>query len=297
MKNDFDGGAPSADSLLATALNKLTFHERESINEEIHGINIDRKYIEKSGAVEESPELLSRSLDEMQAELDRLCSAEGGTGGLAYAFQRSQDLYGSTPEGTYFNTSDFRLMFIRCDRFDCKKAAIRLCRFAELFLEIFGEFALQRPVRFSDLEENEGAILKNGFSCPFPKRDRAGRRIYCHFAQNYTGDDNIRLRLRISIYPLMQIVLHDVDSQRRGCVVVMWMRNLMKPDIKDHIDRGYCQGRVIEALPIKFGAGHYCFQSIRIAKDAAFSHLVHKLMVSILPYVRVHSGKFYRRIL
>lgn len=290
IKNAFDGRAPSADSILATALNKLTFHERESVNDEIHGINIERKYIEQSGAVEESPELLSRSLDELQAELDRLCSAEGGFGELAYAFQRSQDLYGSTPEGTYFNTSDFRLMFIRCDRFDCKKAAIRLCKFADLFLEIFGEFALQRPVRFSDLEENEVAMLKNGFSCPFPRRDRAGRRIYCHFAQNYNADMDIRFKMRVTSYPLMHIISHDVDSQRRGFVAVMWMLNLKKPDIHDYMDRGRCQGRLLAALPIKVGAGHYCFQSIRMAKDAAFSHLVHKLVTSILPYVRVHSG-------
>ena len=294
LKSEIHGKAPSADSLLATELNKLTFRERESINDEIHGINIDRKYIEKSGAIEETPELLSRSLDDMQTELHRLCLTEGGLGGSAYAFQRSQDLYGSSPEDTYFNTSDFRLMFIRRECFDCKKAAIRLCKFADLYLEVFGDFALQRPIRLSDLEESEVAMIKNGFSCPFSKRDRAGRRIYVHFAKDYSECHTIQWRLRVAAYLLMNMVANDVECQKKGLVAVMWMHNLTKQDIHDFIKRGYCQARHLAALPVKIGAGHYCFPSIHTAKDIAFSHLVQKLLAitKLLPHVRVHSGKF-----
>ncbi len=293
IKNEVHLKAPSADSLLATELNKLTFRERESINDEIHGINIDRKYIELSGAGEETPELLSKSLDEMQAELDQLCSTEGGLGGSAFAFQRSQELYGSSPEDTYFNTADFRLLFIRCEHFDCKKAAIRLCKFAEYHLEVFGDFALRRPIRFSDLEEGEAEMIKNGYSCPFSKRDRAGRRIHVHFARDYSECHTLRWILRINAYLLMNLVTHDAECQKKGFVAVMWMHNLTQQDIQDFIRRGHTQARLLAALPLKVSAGHYCFPSIHNAKDIAFSHLVQKLLITkILPHVRVHSGKF-----
>eukprot|EP00531_Pseudo-nitzschia_arenysensis_P015039 CAMPEP_0116132998 /NCGR_PEP_ID=MMETSP0329-20121206/9864_1 /TAXON_ID=697910 /ORGANISM="Pseudo-nitzschia arenysensis, Strain B593" /LENGTH=659 /DNA_ID=CAMNT_0003627585 /DNA_START=68 /DNA_END=2047 /DNA_ORIENTATION=- len=278
----------SVDSILAKELNKLSFRERESINDEIHGIDVDRKYIEESGAVEETPEILSKSLNDMQSELDWLCSTESGIGGSAVAFNRSQQLFGTSSEGTYINTTDFRLMFLRCERFDCKKAAQRLCRFADLMSEIYGDFALQRPTRLSDLDDDEIALLKSGWSQIFPGRDRAGRRIYSNFADDRGLKE--RSRLRVPVYVLMSLLSNDIESQRRGFVAVMWMHNIKKMDVGDFISRGKTQNRGVACTPIRVGAGHYCFPTIESAKDAAFSQVISRLAGQIRPHIRIHSG-------
>mmetsp|Transcript_17312 Transcript_17312/g.43209 ORF Transcript_17312/g.43209 Transcript_17312/m.43209 type:complete len:345 (+) Transcript_17312:230-1264(+) len=283
----------SVDSILAHELNKLTFHERESINEEIHGINIDRKYIEESGAVEETPDILSKSLKDMQSELDILGSTEGGVGGTAWAFNRSQELFECHPDGTYFNTAEFRLMFLRCERFDCKKAAKRLCLYADLMFESYGDFALGRPPRLSDLDGDDMEWFNKGSSMSFPGRDRAGRRIYMLLGDNSQPSD--RSRLRIAAYCIMSMLSHDVDSQRRGIVAVMWMHNVTNMDLAEFVRKGKTQSRHLASIPVRVGAGHYCFRTSEIAKSAAFFQIISRFTGQVRPHVRIHSGKQFPR--
>lgn len=277
----------SVDSILANELNKLSFRERESINDEIHGIDIDRKYIEESGAIEETPELLSKHFRDMETELDWLRSTEGGFGKSAFAFNRSQELFASS--GTYLNTTELRIMFLRCERFDCKKAARRLCLFADLMSQNFGDFALQRPILLSDLSDEEVAIIESGYSQILPGRDRAGRRIYINFADDRFIPENVRIR--IPVYFLMKMLWTDVETQRRGIVAVMWMHNLSKMDFHDFVLKGKTQNRCLACLPVRIGAGHYCFPTIESSKNAAFTQIISRYTSVLRPHIRIHTGK------
>jgi hypothetical protein len=138
--------APSVDALLANELNKLSFQERESINEEIHGVDV------RNIGVEETPQLLKESFLQLDKELEQIRPGR-------VAFDRSQKLFGST---TYLNTEEFRIMFLRCDLFDCRKAAIRICDFADLVHEIYGDVALRRRTYITDMTELERRILIAG---------------------------------------------------------------------------------------------------------------------------------------
>ena len=121
----------SIDSILVEQLNKLSFQEREVVSEEIHGIDV--RNVEESGSAEKTTEILNEAFHDLDVELKHLCATKGGVGELAHAFDRSQKLFGVSPEkGTYLNTKEIRIMFIRCERFDCKKAAERICRFADM---------------------------------------------------------------------------------------------------------------------------------------------------------------------
>lgn len=279
----------SVDSILANELNKLTFHERESINDEIHGINIDRQYIEESGAVEETPGLLFKSLKDMQSDLDILRSTASGIAGIAWAFNRSQEIFESHPDGTYFNNTEFRLMFLRCERFDCKKAAKRLCLYADLMFEAYGDFALGRQPRLSDLDDDDMDYFARGSCMFFPGRDRAGRRIYMHLGDN--SQPSHTSRLRVCAYCIMSMLSHDVDSQRRGIVAVMWMHNVTNMDVMEFARRGKNQSRHLASIPVRFGAGHYCFRTSDIAKGAAFLQIISRFTGQVRPHVRIHSGK------
>ena len=281
----------SIDSVLANQLNKLTFHEREAINEEIHGVDVDRKYIEQSGMIEETPELFAKSLNDLQTELEKLRLANSGVGQSAFAFNRSQELYESTPEmGSYFNTNDFRIMFLRCERFHCKKAAKRICSFATLVYEIFGDFALQRPIKLSDLNANEVAVMKEGDSQFLPVRDRAGRRVYMHFADDNWDSLSLDARNRIQIYLFMHLISTDVADQRKGVVCVLFWHKIKSMNKNTIILRGLCQNRVLEAFPVRLSAGHYCFPNHDFNHDA-FVHAITRLARYFLPHIRMHTGK------
>ena len=260
----------TVDSLLANELNKLTFQKRESINDEIHGINVDKQYIEKTGVLGETADFLASSLGNMQTELDRLLSTE-----IGLAFSKCQELYGNT---THFNTDDFRLMFLRQERFDVKKAAKRLCLYADIMRENFGEYALERPVKLSDLEDDEVACINDGCHHQLlSNRDRAGRRVL------------IRLTLipgeRIPLY-LSQCLSYDVESQKRGIVIVMWYN---KPVGSSALfTRG--KAKMFTALPMRVGSIHLCFKASPSA--TSFFRAFKNIAGHLRPFIRIHTGTF-----
>ena len=301
----------SVDALLANELNKLSFHERESINEEIHGIDVDRKYIMVAGAVEETPGMLNESFCNLGVELEKLrsLSNNGGSGAFAFAFDRSQKLFGSVPEqGTYLNTQEFRIMFLRCELFDCAKAAKRICLFADLVYELYGDElgdeALERRTYLTDLDENEMKVMRTGYTQILPGRDRAGRRIYSIFAFDDSKSNSIVLpiktRLRIAIYSVMSLLEGDVETQRRGIVIIFMMHNIIRMDVTDFIFRGKAHGRGEAALPMRIGALHYCFPSedsggATSAKKGALAQIMMPIVLRISggmkPHVRIHTGE------
>ena len=174
----------SVDTLMAQELNSLSFQQRESINEEIHGLNVHQIYFDKVKEIEETPELLQESFVKLQRELNQLQLD-------SFAFHRCQQLYGDDDnialyhgslgsakrKKSYINTDEFRMMFLRCELFDITKAARRLVNFVELMFELYGDIGIQRKIQLEDMSDSELQILKAGYTQILPSRDRAGRRI------------------------------------------------------------------------------------------------------------------------
>ena len=176
------------DVLLAKELNQLSFHERNTINEEIHGVS--------SLKIDETPELISRSLERLQFEMKHNIPMH-----KKMAYERSQELSRSSsspspsdehgpkkPKG-YINDSDFLIAFLRCDRFDVRRAANRLATFMELVYELWGEIALTTKTwtmqsHYSDFERK---VMQTAMYQVLQGRDRAGRRICGHFALHVDG--------------------------------------------------------------------------------------------------------------
>lgn len=240
LQNEKKTESKSVDELLAGELNKLSFKKRELINEEIHGVHL------YNADVEESPEFLSKSFHQLDIELQKLRP------GCA-ALDRSQRLFGAT---TYLNTDEFRIRFLRCDLFDYKKAASRLCEYAEFMLEIFGDFALQRRPYLTDLTDFEMRILEAGGYQVLPGRDRAGRRIIGNLAFDAPKEFGVMSRLRVSAYICMSF-LEDAETQRKGAVAISWWHNV---SVDDFIIRKKVHER-INCLPWRLGAYHICIPS------------------------------------
>lgn len=149
----------AVDSLLSQELQRLSFHDRSAIQEEIHGV--------ATACPDETPELLSTSLQGMQHELDMIPSKS------AYDEAQRQSLESQS----FVNGDDVRLVFLRCEVFDAHKAAARFVTYLEVVLETFGPVALTRFIRFDDLGRPAQDLIQAGVVQVLPYRDRSGRRI------------------------------------------------------------------------------------------------------------------------
>lgn len=145
------------DDFLSRELLQLSLQDRNTMNEEIHGV--------QTLASEETPEMLTAALDNLTAEISMIP--------IKVAYDASQEL-----TSTYVNTADFRLRLLRCHLFNAKKAASGMVLFLDVLLEIFGEFALRRPIQLTDFNREEMQVFRLGLQQLLPYRDRSGRRIY-----------------------------------------------------------------------------------------------------------------------
>lgn len=178
-------GAKEVDDLLSKEMYSLTFADRTAISEEIHGV--------RCLAPEETPELLHRSLVELQQQIDLIP--------FKPAYDKAQ-VFAQDPEfskTSYVNTLDFRLKFLRCELFHAPRAAVRLVKYLDLMLELYGIFALQRKVKLSDFSKQEMQILRAGYFQMFPFRDRSGRRIMS-IVGNMGVEYETFVRVRCSIH-------------------------------------------------------------------------------------------------
>ena len=154
-----------ADTLLADGLNALSFQDRNDINEEIHGVSCL--------AIVETPELISNSIEKLLYEINnnipnktkqayiqaqRYCPTSNynvGTDSNVNTSMNNNNLL-------YVNSTEFRLLFLRAELFDIRESALALVNYLNVVLELFGIYALQRPIRLSDFTESELLIFKMG---------------------------------------------------------------------------------------------------------------------------------------
>lgn len=157
----------SVDSMMAEEFLSLSFQHRNAINEEMHGVSCLMP--------EETPELIRVSLEKLEDELNLIPDKD------KKMYNVCREKYGSKNSseegGSYVNDVDFRLRFLRSELFDAYSAAGKLVIFLNVVVDLFGEFALQRPIRLSDFSEDELQIIRTGNLQLLPFRDRSGRRI------------------------------------------------------------------------------------------------------------------------
>lgn len=151
-----DQEAKIAEDILADEIAKLSLVEHERIMFDVHGI---------AQHDQQDPEDLDALLHQVEIAL--------GTIRNKRAYDRAKYL-----DEEYVNGRSFRLMFLRCDRFDSVLAAQRIVRHFEVKQTLFGEGMLTRDIRLSDLSASDILALESGFIQVLPSRDVAGRPIF-----------------------------------------------------------------------------------------------------------------------
>ncbi len=230
--SDFD-----VDKALSGMLMGLSLETRLTIEEEIHGVRSERQ---------ESPEFLEEKLQEFDRVLfDKKTSLGQGQRPNHHSRHRTfllrnvirvfGDNEGSkntssnsgaigNPESNandcYLNDSHVRLRFLRSESFDVQKAVERMICFLEFTSELYGEFVADRPISVTDFSKQEEYFLRHSRSQYLPFRDRSGRRVQIGVGSiNF----NIPAYIRFKIIMLLQwVVSEDVETQRKGIVIVLW---------------------------------------------------------------------------
>jgi hypothetical protein len=149
----------NTDEQLTRELNQLTLQEREQVSEDIHGV---------SNIMGEDPDFVDHCLLLMDMELRRLKKQKKQTSAYETALFLAPRLV---------MDREFRLMFLRAESFDPKKALHRMVKYFESKLEFFGFDKLVKTITQEDLHEDAKYVLGNGMYQILPAKDRSGRKI------------------------------------------------------------------------------------------------------------------------
>ena len=145
-----------SESVLAKELTELSISERNLALSDIHGV---------SDVIDETPMMLSQAFQDLDIELSKIKKCP--------AYDRAVFF---CPR--YVNSRDFKVKFLRADRFDPKAAAQRIVNHFELKLKLFGYDKLARDITFEDLSEQGRAdVLCGGVWVLNKGYDQAGRKI------------------------------------------------------------------------------------------------------------------------
>ena len=197
FNDDGDVDGKDIDGVLSQELMKMSIVDRNAILEEIHGV--------RCLAIQETPELIRKSLQEFRRELDKETGSNSNNNdlsskSLAYhlLLNQQQQLkrqgnrenkaadsstttktkHRSDPGYNYaIDNDNFRLRFLRCELFDVQKAVRRFYNYLDYAYEYWGEVALKRPIRFTDFTKAELKLFRKGFFQLLPFRDSCGRRV------------------------------------------------------------------------------------------------------------------------
>jgi hypothetical protein len=161
-------------SFLAKELNRLSLAERENAVFDLHGV---------ADVIEETPAGVDKCLSDLE---DEICKLEDNKN--AYEMAKKVN-----PE--YICGREFRLKFLRAERFVPKNAATRLVGFLEEKLKLFGPKPLARELLLSDLNQDDMVLLRAGYFSIVPLTDSAGRGITVQ-VPFFRGESSLEIRVR-----------------------------------------------------------------------------------------------------
>lgn len=188
-----DEEAAKVEKLLAEEMNTLSMAEHDAVSFGVHGIAVE---------VQETPELLARSLIELERELQNIKKKTTYEKALAM-------------NPTYVTDRSFRLKFLRCEDFNCKKAAIRLVLHFRQKEELFGSGeVLGRDVRLSDLDPKDLEGLKRGVFQVLPTTDISGRAVLCMFLGRREDVSFIKVAVSCNLLLTLASCRNDMSNLR-----------------------------------------------------------------------------------
>ena len=266
------------EKLWAKELYELSLKERETINNEVHGVLLSDMHTNPDK--EWSEEQYSFYLDAFQKEIDT---------NVTFADKQSY-LKGVGLGSSYILSNDFRMGFIRTEHYNIENAIRRYCRCLDSLLEYFGECALMRPLLMSDLTKKEAKFLREGYVQILPSRDRLGRRILVQLGSYGGSQYSLVEKLRVNMYWCFAVISVDITTQRLGVVSIASFTHEAEEAMREG---ARTIPKIIKqffaAIPLRWAAAHFC-----IPDDPLF-RILQALVIFFLglhgrKMLRIHTG-------
>eukprot|EP00521_Asterionellopsis_glacialis_P012725 CAMPEP_0195302630 /NCGR_PEP_ID=MMETSP0707-20130614/31413_1 /TAXON_ID=33640 /ORGANISM="Asterionellopsis glacialis, Strain CCMP134" /LENGTH=350 /DNA_ID=CAMNT_0040365941 /DNA_START=112 /DNA_END=1161 /DNA_ORIENTATION=+ len=211
---DFDENEQNAASSLPSWAREEPNFSWEHVREEREALSLDDQILfeqEKFGAIQygvnETPELIATSLQQLEEALDTIPEKE------TYETALFID-----PE--YVESEEFRLAFLRADLFNVPAAARRMVNYWERKLYLFGpEKAFNRSLSILDLKEEDYIALGLGAIQLIPHLDEAGRGLIFKQVKYFSSTADSMHRLDWYVYHIGVFGgEHSVEIQKNGFV-------------------------------------------------------------------------------
>jgi len=232
------------DAMMAHAMTQLSVHEREEVYNDIHGV---------ADEIVETPEMIDEAIGRMKIELFKMSTEATAT---AYQQALAQD-------SSYVYDYKSLLSFLRAERFDPVRAAIRLTKFYSFKLEAFGIEKLTKDIYQDDLTQSERDGMYNSTTNLLPFRDRGGRSV-----------SFMVVSLPLPSVPQQELVRRgfyaglshsrDEENQKKGlsCVVYFVGDGWCDPEVDDSLLKANKHwGRLTESIPVRHSVIHFCYSS------------------------------------
>ena len=279
---------------------KLSFKERQALEEEIHGV--------RCLAAEECPRLLEESLLDFDDKINKL--KEESEDKNVRKFLRNVVRTKSSPTAgattttgkanCYLNRNDIRLRFLRAEFFDVDKAVQRFVCFLEYCSEIFGDYICDREMRLSDFNtREEETALRSSRTQYLPHRDRSGRRVLIGVG-NLNFQVPLMTRLKILMFQHW-CSSEDLETQTKGIVIVAWpfdekegsdctWEKVIRPSIGK--DNASYQRRNNAAMPVRVASYHMYYKDTPIFHALSALYVFHALNPAQRARYKAHFGMY-----
>lgn len=200
----------------------------------------------------EPDDLVEEALKDLVDEIEKIPSDQKRA--LEKAIQMSKD----------YVSRNFRLKFLRAEKFDAHLAAVRMALHFEEKLELFGEDKLVREIIQSDLDEDDMASLSSGYIQVLNALDMGERKVIFYYkaVSNIHENDCYKHRENIlrSFWYVMNVISASEDVQKLGVVNVVYnLRGLPRSGIDYEKSRRLA--KLFKAIPVRFCSFYPCIDS------------------------------------
>jgi hypothetical protein len=270
IQNHDHDAKEEVDAMLVESVTQLSFQERQTVQEDLHGVS----------------EKISEDVDQMEIWLKELDN-DLNVIKQGRAYETAEAMSSS-----YVSDRDFRVMFLRANRYDPKAAAGQMIKFFELKLKLFCEGKLVRDITLNDLDDNEKQCLQNGSYQVLHSTDRVKRKIVFSLP-GLRAYKTIENELRARFYLLM-VVLQSQEAQIRGAIFLTYSVGQYKDKLNG---AGLVENvQLALAVPLHRAGHHFCCDDYRdyILLHPAFGLLPPKIRSKFKLHFGSHIECQYR---
>uniref|UniRef100_A0A7R9ZA46 CRAL-TRIO domain-containing protein n=1 Tax=Pseudictyota dubia TaxID=2749911 RepID=A0A7R9ZA46_9STRA len=193
----------------------------------------------------ESPELIAGSLVRVEEELKSL--PERVRNGWDEACERCPSLVGD----------DHKLMFLRCQGFHADRAALRLARYWNKRIELFGEERAFLPMTLKGaLRDDIDALIFGFVRINSRMVDAHGRRIV-FFDPSMLDHEYDRPSMNRATWYVVHAALEDEMTQKRGIVMIIYPQKAKMKQFDTKL-LGVDIENIKGCIPVRVGGFHVC---------------------------------------